>query len=582
MERLLLASFGVIILAGRLCAADVYYFTAASTSFSTASNFVADQNNTLGTASPAWSLNAGYNVDLINSATALGTKNVDLSANMTVGAFSNTSSAPGGEWIFYSQDSATNTWNFDSITQNSAVNLRFRKRQGATGLVLNITNGISVGKGILWLGHTDNSQQITSLTVGGNTSITSGGTLNIVDHGTANFKDTITNTNGTLSFINNGTAKPTGAQVISVKNIVSNNNSAGSLDIGKIDSYAKYVSTDTANRIMNFNAGDISAENSRNTVSINVDTFRVDSALYEGATGTLRYSAAGTGNRLKMLVQNAYIENFIVGEESGSVKSYVEITRGTDILDYSAAGTFEVGKLTSLYTMGEVRIGYLYLGTDNYANYTKYETIKIGEANISRGMSLVAENIEIGSFTKNAVESGENMDFGKVENGLFAENISIGEAGADGAASESVSTLHDGIVTLYGRSVNIHGTLNLAPTKSNISTELNIGTIRDSEGSILKQSVNIDALNFDTSVAAANARFNANISDLSINDVNFSGGSSAVLYAAADNGAKIGNVSVSTWMNGAVKTKTDKAYIDISGNASIDKISFKGLYTNSN
>jgi len=601
-------------------AAD-YYWTGTT---STARNILTNYWTTIdGTTNPttAWSDTAGNNLYLSNSAT-ITNKVINMSVNATLGTIANNRTATSvGTWDIYGAGSAgqSHTWSIANIIQNSSTTTQLRKGQSGTDLFINVTGDVSVLTGILNFGSSSATAQYAStVTIGGNVGLSSGTTLNFYTKNANSITGTLTNTGGTLytvtgltvggaatnsgtitlngnstfsstldntGTINLGSSTVTGVSgtfngavtntngtinvlygnntaTLAVKSLTSNISTSGkSVSIG---TYVNPYSSDVAGRLLTASFGDLTLNNSTSNTVMNVGTLNVKSSLYSGTTGTFAYDPGNTTNRLNALIQNADIDNFIIGNDDYSTTAYVQIIRGQDIIDGSSAGTWTIGTLTTKQNIADFRLGYYYTGTAGLSPYAKYDTIDIGTANIGRGAVFIADKIYVDALNKTSSSSGIN--FGSGSNGVGATDVVLG------ANAGSITNNYGGSITTFAKNVTINGALNLAASSTQ-ATSFTKGDPKDISGVVQAGNVDIDTINFNTANASATATLNTNIVNNNIDTVNFAGGQAGALNFAATSSAHIGNVNVSTWIDGtSTEQATTNANINLTSAATIDTI----------
>jgi len=526
----------------------------------------------------AWASSVSNNIYLSNIATVAKPGIAWGTGNLTAGALSNERSATAVSWDLYGGGTSS-TWNFASINQASASSLALRKTQSSAELYVNVSGNITNSQGVLRLGNETDRQQLSKLTVGGTTTLTGGSTTFVVTRDGADFNDAITQTNASLTFKNNLTAGyVSDSQLIKVKSLTSTITSAGSLAIGQTTmttpkpdgtgSIVVYSSADTSQRIRNFSAGDLSITRTNGDTAANIGNLNVKANLFTGATGTFTYNGGTTENttyRIRLLVQNADIDNFIAGDASGANNTYVEITRGQDITDGSALGTFKIGNLTTLANLADFRLGYMNITAAGYTSFTKYDTIDIGTANIAKGAVFVADKINIDALTKLSASNGISIGVGT--NGVGATSVVLG------ADSNSVTNNYGGAITAYTQNLTINGTLNIAASTAGQAASFTKADSKDLSGTVLVGDVDIENLNFDTTYASGTANFNTNIANNNIDAVTYKGAQAANLNFGGTTTAHIGTVTVNRWVNSSSEDQASVSnYLTFNSAADIDTV----------
>jgi|GEM_PF-891919 len=457
-----------------------------------------------------------------------------------------------------------------------------------TTLNLNTKNANSIAGTLTNTGGT--LYTVTGLTVGGavtnsgvlnlngtstfNSAVTNTGNINLgsttFNGVSADFKEGLTSTNGNLNFLfGNNVATITAKSIASTTNTGSYNIQLGQRVLTGNNALNAtvnvYSSTDTANRLLSVSAGDLSIIRTNAETAANIGTLNVKSNLYTGATGTFTYSGGTSStNRIRLLVQDADIDNFIAGDASGANNTYVEITRGQNITDGSALGTVKIGNLTTLANLADFRVGYMNTDAVGYTSFTKYQTIDIGTANIAKGAEFVAENINVGALNKTS--SSNNILLGVSANGVGATSIVLG------ADSNSVINNYGGIIYAYTKNLTINGALNLAAS-STLGTTFTKGNSNTLAGVAQTGDVDIGNLNFDTTTATATATLNTNIVNNNIDNLTFKGSANGTLNFGGTSSAHIGNITVNRWTNSeSADQSTVNAYVSLNSAADIDAV----------
>jgi len=453
-----------------------YYWLGATSDPTLSTNWALDFEGTI----PASSITFDTSTNIALSNGTITTGNWALSGNNTIGNITNqrTNSSLLGTnnlWNLY-LSGGNSTWTVGNILQDSAsFNTRIRKSSGATGFALN-TNNVTVNQGTLWLGLNTSGQNLTALTVNGTTTVGSGATLSTTVFGTGTFTGNVTSA-GTLTFnlssASNLTFKDitaTGSALTfqpftisdvstattGIPSISTNKISAGAstaVYIGGMGTAVDYTST-VLNKVLSFSATDFETLYQGGAMYWKVGNFSVKAnESVAGSTGTFKWDTGSVNGRIRIVADNFDADNMILGNaENVLASNYYEMFRGNDVGTTSAAGTVNIGKLTSY--SNDLRVGYMYNSSNNNISYIKYDSINIGTADIYYGGVFVADDITIGTLNKKGSANRITLGYsGSVSiTDRYASNVTIG-------TTSGVSTIEGGIVNVATLNARINGEL---------------------------------------------------------------------------------------------------------------------------